>query len=384
MNRKYLAATVIVAGLGTLSVQVFGLISLKVTDFGLFSLVYLLSAFGQSFQLSFLSEAWVRVGVIEDERESVRYNTVGFYLALFFSLCTALMSVFISQLNEYWWLAWIAVISSIYRSGARYAAMRHSCWKKVLVGDATHASVALIGGAISFVFFRGSLGAIFTMWAAAAFLSALTYFKPGIGSPKVIINWYVEKKNTIKILLKDSLILDLSSIGTPYVLAPILGLSNFGVYRAVSNTSAPVRLILSAIRPRISTLPRHKLTQSATSFSIFTASMVFGSGAYVALLGIDYYDLDLGALSALSAFALPVGLFVSSNLVAHFYSIVARNFSRSKYILTGRINQTILTSVSPIIGAVYWGLNGAIWFYSLSTLLSAVVWFFVNFYSAKD
>ena len=47
-----------------------------------------------------------------------------------------------------------------------------------------------------------------------------------------------KRRRDIAPLTLDSLVQDISSIGAPYAIAPILGLANFGIYRAISNVAA--------------------------------------------------------------------------------------------------------------------------------------------------
>jgi len=193
-------------------------------------------------------------------------------------------------------------------------------------------------------------------------------------APAAFTGWIRRHQKSIRPLLVDSLAMDLSAIGTPYALAPLLGVTNFGIYRGVSNVAAPVRLILNPLRPQVSAIDHARLARTSTLGLLSVASLATGAAAAAALLLLQRYFPHLGTLTELAGFAIPTGAFVAANMLGTSYYLIARNYAPARGIWVGRLVQTVLSTVLPILAALVFGLVGAIWAYTAATLLSAVTW----------
>lgn len=358
-----------------LAVQLLALLSLGAADFGSFSLLYLAFALGSSLMLSIVSEAWVRRQV--DGRPAAAWGDYA-RAALEVSVATgalaAILALAVPSLRDVAAVGASAVTLATFRTGARYYDARVGRAPGVAPGDALGLGVT-IGGAV--LLLTGalpvSLEAVVVIWAAgcAASLLATRPFVPvSGGAPR----WCRDHRREITTLLRDSLVLDAGSIGTPLLLAPLLGLAGFGVYRAVSNVAAPVRLVLNPLRPIIADRGRPAAIGRRRLFLVATAATVFGMLAAAALLGIGVFRLEVGALSDLAPYALPTGLFVAANFLGHYSYIVCRAHSSGSVLLRGRILQTVSSVVLPLAGVVFAGLPGAIWGYALCTTASSLYW----------
>lgn len=359
-----------------LAIQLVGLISLSPGDFGTFSIQYLLFAFGASVSLSVISDAWIRTDVVGGQRSSWRqYSSVSLYLALTGGLLTLTISFAIEPLRPVAVTGAVAVVASLYRGSVRYYSLRLGENRGVLPGDLLGLAGTMTTWTVALFFGYAGLEIVVLAWAVGALCSAVASRRPTFAAPRTTIaTWWTTHRRSIRPLLRDSLLMDLSAIGTPYLLAPVLGLAQFGIYRAISNIAAPVRLILNPLRPLLSSAPI-EVQRSRTRLGLVTlVAVALGGCAYLILWLFSASEVEIGTLNGVAAFAAPAAVFISANFVGHFYYIVARAHLRNRDLLFGRIAQTVLAIAGPIAGVWTNGLPGAIWGYATCTLVSAAVW----------
>lgn len=358
-----------------LAVQVFALVTLAPAAFGLFSIQYLLFALGSSLSLSLISEAWLRADLRGGGRaEWLEYSSASVYLAGASGLVTLVLSLLVEPLRSVAWLGAVAVGAGVYRSAARYYSVRMREGRGVIAGDMAG---LVLAGLVWIVLFSAGVRELWMMtlvWAASALAAAALSKRPGLLKPKTLHEWRLRHASQIRPLLRDSLLMDAGSIGTPYLLAPILGLSSFGVYRAISNVAAPVRLVLNPIRPQLASAPIATQRSGKRVVTVVAVSVLFGGASYLGLLLVGILPVGLGSLTEIVNFAVPAAVFVTANFLGHYFYIVARSHVHGQRLLTGRIIQTGLAIVVPIGGVVIAGLPGAIWGYASCTAVSALVW----------
>jgi len=359
----------------TLSLQLLALITLQPADFGSFSMQYLAFALGASLALSLVCEPWLRRDLAHGHRgEWADYSAASGYVAAAMALVTLSFSLAVPPLREVAVLGALAVGAGVYRSCARYHAVRVSHSRHTVLGDVLSLIVVSAGWLLVALLGEHDLFSVVLIWCLSAVAAAVASQWPVGLSPRRIRRWLGTHRDEIRPLLRDSLIMDAGAIGTPYLLAPILGLQGFGVYRAVSNTAAPVRLVLTPIRPRLSATPIERQRRIGVVVVILALSLATGAAAWLALVAIGAFEIDLGSLSALVPFSVPTAVFTAANLLGSYYYIVARGHLGSRVLLTGRLVQTILAIGAPILGVVLGGLAGAIWGYAAGTAVSAVTW----------
>ena len=358
-----------------LSVQLIGLVALAPADFGLFSLQYLVFALASSVCLSVICEPWLRTDIHDAERSPWRdYSSILLYLSFAAGGVAGALSIVLPGLPVTAIPAAIAVAASVYRAGARYHQVRSLEWTRALISDVTGLVVTFGLWAVLFaVNVHGLLG-LTIAWAVGACASAAISRPPVLQRPSSISTWIATHRRHIWPLLKDSTLMDLGSIGTPFVVAPLLGIADFGVYRAVSNVAAPVRLVLNPIRPTLAGIPLMTHRSRSHVLGSAAASIGFGVAAYLALIVVGALHINLGSLSAVVTYAVPTAIFVSANFIGHYYYIIARTHMHGSSLLTGRIIQTAVAVVLPIAGALAYALPGAIWSYAIATCISSLTW----------
>lgn len=383
--KKYRKILLLVISVGSnavlvLAPQLISLILLNPNYFGIFSVVYLVYAFSVSLSLSIVSEPLVRSGIPASNMNaqrgylstlaavSILAGLVGGVVSFGFHL-GLLMSV----------VSFLAVTLGSFRAGLRFYLVYLNDTRSVLVGDL----LGILGFVSTLVFlpmnYGGALVSIVLAWAMSSFLSIMPNYRLLIGSPRHVVSWINENKTDIRHLLKDSLLMDVGSIFTPLIIAPYLGNSGFGTYRAVSNVAAPVRLVLNPLRPLIGNHAKRHL--ASYRFYILAGTFVgllFGAAAAAALLLLDHLQIQIGTMNSLVDYKIPVSLFIFSNFLGHLFYIRARAVSSGHELFKGRIIQTIFMTIGPIAGVTLFGLPGAIWFLSVVTLLSSVSWIYIG------
>lgn len=368
-----------------LAVQLLALVTLEPAEFGSFSIQYLLFAFSSTLVFSLVSEAWLRADLVSSGTTNWReYSSATLYVASVTGLVTVAVSFLVEPLRPIAIIGAIAVCASVYRTSARFYSVRKLEMAGVLAGDIAGLVITLGSWAVLQSVGVHSLVMMSSAWAAGAIASALASKAPRILRPRSLADWMRLHHAQIRTLLGDSLLANVGAIGTPYLLAPMLGLAQFGVYRAVSNAAAPVRLVLVPLGPRIAAAPMHRQRSARRILPVLGVSIIFGVAAYVALLMIEVWGLHLGAVSALTKYAAPTGIFVAANFIAYYLSIVARAHLSTQRLLIGRISYAVFGLLVPLAAASAWGLSGAIWGYTACTALSSFVWLVLVAHRADD
>ncbi|ROR95734.1 hypothetical protein EDD28_0296 [Salana multivorans] len=356
---------------------VVALLVLAPTEYGQFSVVYLVAAFGISTQFSLVSEAWLRDGgLLDDTRGAAdRYLGAATSCAILFGVAGAVATLVVLGPSPFHLVSgFLAVAFTTYRMSTRYAAVARGQHRRAVASDlvATGVFVAVLVGA------WGSDHLIWTAWAASSVGAGIVLAVPRIPAGCGLVAWVREKRRHIGVLLADSALLDLGSIGVPLILAGLMPAASFGVYRAVSSAAMPAGLLLEPMRPTLAHLgPR----------GLFTVRVLAGLAAAAAACALAVWGvLELvlpaigrpaGTLSALVPYALPTALFVGSFLVGQVAYIVARGTTGWRGLMTGRVGQTVAAIVLPIAGFALGGLGGAIWGFVASAGAAAVIWILV-------
>jgi hypothetical protein len=358
----------------TLAPQLVALTTLQSGDFGRFSIVYLLFAWGASLQMSVVCEPVGREQRRSDSGVADRdYRAVATYIALGAGSLAAVASQLLWHRPSVTLVLGVAGAAACFRVPARYASLLQGDWRGALRVDAAACVLLVIGGAAALLLERSAIEVVVWSWGAAMVGACVIGLSPVLVGPTVLLRWLRKRRRDIAPLTLDSLVQDISSIGAPYAIAPILGLANFGIYRAISNVAAPVRLLIEPLRPswaRVDALVlRHKL-ERASAFIAVPAGVM----AALALEAVRFLPWELGVLDDLRPWSVAAGAFVTFSLVSLMFYAAARLQLGGRALWRGRIAQSSTAIVLPIAGALFGGLAGAIWCYVVATALGAVVW----------
>lgn len=361
--------------------QLLALATLTPTFFGHFSIAYLAYAFGTSLLLSVTCEPWIRDGTADFSGSqgyfastaliSVLAGLVG--AAVVFvstgSLLLSLLSLAAVLLNSIWF-------------AMRYRGAYERRWTSLFIADGL-AIVAICSSFVVFHFLMGWDFAIQASWAAAglAALLAWSFTKPDYRGS--VARWVGAHRQSIYALLPESLLLDLGSVGTPAVLYPVMGPAAFGTYRAVSNSAFPIRILLTGIRPVVARNPSRIFERRVLHLTIVFAAATIGGMMSLTLVAVGSV-LPETVLGALRLHWLPAGIFIGVTGLGQVYYLCCRFLASGSAILVGRFAQTGLVVSMPTIGWFIGGLNQAVWGFTLSAALSAIVWFAIAYRQLGD
>lgn len=365
---------VLLSSVGSLGLPIAAMLVLQPEAYGQFSLFYLAGAIANTLQLSLVSEAWIRAGQSDAVDQCWdAYGTATIMVALVGAGVAAGTSLFFPSIQSAAGWAFVAVFAQSLRLGTRFRAFRHFEWRYVLPTDLLGAIATIAAGIYLLVSHSTGLDTVMVCWAATRVFALV-----GTKIPKVNvregIRWFPTHRREIRVLLSDSVISDLASIGTPYMITPVLGIAELGTYRAVSNIGGPFRSVIAPLRPALSRLPRETLASNGFAAKVIGASTLLGLAVSGLLVSLSRTDLSLGTLNSLYPYAPAVGLYVLGLVVSNLYSLIARQTASPQVILLTRVVVSVSGIVVPVCGALVWGLSGAVWGFAGCTFLAGVAW----------
>jgi hypothetical protein len=192
------------------------------------------------------------------------------------------------------------------------------------------------------------------------------------GSPRA---WYRRNRTTVRSLLGESLLMDAGAAGTPLLIAPILGLHNFGIYRSVSSLSVPIQLLIDPIRPNLAQMSVKRVASPRLVGSVFAIAALLAAAGYATLAYVVPVALSFSpVLLALSGFALPCSLFLAFQFLTYVFHIFARMHVSHRHLLFGRAFHTVFAVLLPISGAILASVTGAIWCFVATSALTVAIW----------
>jgi hypothetical protein len=382
-RRRLTVACLSLGGAAQVLPQLTALLAMQPGSFGRFSILDLLFAWGVSLQLSLVCEPWARTRTGDGrDAEERGYRRAASTLGLAMGIVGALAALLLWRSPGLVAAALVAVAGAVFRAAARYreistcgllAAGRGDLGFGVAFGVAFLALDRVCSATL----------AVTTAWAAAALTAMVVGVHPAAPGLAIARAWVAEHRTHIKPLLAESLLLDLSSIGTPFVLAPFLGLRDFGIYRAMSNVAAPVRVLTDALRPLASRASEPSVRRTLLLGST-TAGVLVAVAADVGIRLVARSDLDLGVVNALEPYAEETAVFVGASLVGALFYFVARVHAPPRRLWQGRLLQSGSALVLPVASCLLAGLNGAIVSSAAATALGAAVWVYFALVPAES
>jgi hypothetical protein len=355
-------------------------------DFGIFSIVYLIFALGWSLALSVVCDAWARTRSSlnqQDERDTFRW--VQLQLSLITGLAGGIVAA--ALFTDAWTglTCGVAIMATLYRTGSRY--------QETVLGGAIRSMSSDAGTVLTLVaalaLFRW-MGldwgaAIIVSWALSGLAGASFFVLRPRSAAYGLLGWTKIRRETIKPLLGDSLLMDAGAGWAPLAMAPFMSVTSYALYRGVSSVATPVQFILDPLRPALSLLPPRRTSKGGSVLAVVLAGLFMASACWcILVLVVGPYKIGGETLIALAAFATPASLFVLANFVGHFYYIAARSHASHRRLLQGRIFQTAVTGICPFAGLAMGGLDGAIWGLAMATLCSSLIWLRLARLVARD
>lgn len=370
-----LAASSLTGGLSAALVPFLAVLLLEVRDYGAFSLVYLVYAEGWSILLSAVCDTWARL-----RGAGTSAGRWADYAATLSAICGVSAAVtFAAGYATFGGLLpatamGVATGATLYRQGSRYHHAVARGPRAVVPSDLS--SVLVLAG--SFVALRlagqSLMSALLIAWALSALVSAAFYL-PGAFGGTGPVAWCRRNGATVRALLSESLLMDAGAAGTPVLMAPILGLHNFGIYRSVSSLSVPIQLLIDPVRPNLSQIPLRQVTSTRVVAALTAVAAVLCGAVFTVLTYVVPAALSFSpVLTALSHYALPCGLFICLQFLTYVFNIFARMHVSHRRLILGRVFHTVFAISLPITGAVLGSVTGAVWCYVFTTALTVALW----------
>jgi hypothetical protein len=375
VSRTALAASSVLGGLSAALVPILAVFLLEVRDYGAFAFVYLVFAQGWSIALSAVCDTWARQRVANVSAGSWGSYTGALGTISGASAIVALLvalPMFDSPLQAS--AMAVGVGASLYRQAARFHhAATRGPWA-VLPSDVVAVVVFLAALVAGQALGHPLLTSLLLAWAVSA-VAAAAFYLPGAFRDGGLASWYRRNRTIARSLLGESLLMDAGAAGTPMLIAPVLGLHDFGIYRSVSSLSVPVQLLIDPVRPYLSQAPLKRIISPQVVAALFTIAALLCGAVFAILRYLVPVALSFSpVLRELSAYALPCGLFLAFQFLTFVFNIFARMHVNHRRLIVGRIGHTVLAIAVPITGAVVGSVSGAIWGYVFTTALTVALW----------
>lgn len=385
-SKLTLLGSVFFGAVSNSAVPISALLLMSREDFGIFSIVYLIFALGWSLALSLVCESWSRTRDRhgdKDERHTFRW--VQLQLAILTGVVGGAVAGWLFQDGWLGVVAGVAVLATLYRVGSRYQETVLGGAAKSLASDAATVISLLAGVLICRLLLLDWTPAIIYAWALSGLAGAAFYGLRPRSASHGLLAWIKGRRETIKPLLGDSLLMDAGASWAPLAIAPFMSVTSYATYRAVSSVATPVQFILDPLRPALSVLSPRRTSSGTWIMSVLLAG-TFMAAACWSILVLVVGPLKIGGetLVALVEFATPTSVFVLANFIGHFYYISARSHANHRRLLQGRIFQTIVSVVLPFAGLAAFGLAGAIWGFAIAAFSSAMLWLRLARLVARD
>lgn len=353
------AAAASLSALATIAIQAIAIVTLAPAAYGGFAAAYLVWGLFCSIALSVVCEPWSRSRTTSGGDWS-SFGPLAVAVSTLSIIPAIVVASFVGDVVAASAIA-AAVALSTYRFCGRFhfAAIGADRW--VLPADAatfgaTVTAWLLLQPAVT------PLQAVALAWAAGSLASALLMPTPGAPSVRAVRTWLRGRRREIRPLLLDSTLLDLGTVALPLCLAPALGASDFGLYRALSSLAVPVRLVLLPLRPLFGSRPLHRHAASRNLMTVALAALALGAAALGAFAVVTGAGLFPGSTLADAAarFGPLISLYIAVTFVGTYFYFVSRVHAGGRTLLLLRVVQLVSAVVLQVTGFIVAGLDGAL------------------------
>lgn len=355
-------------------------LSLNAQEFGYYSIIQLIYILGTSTSLSLINEADFRLSRDSQIKSDWKdFSAISFWVSILFATIAIAVTWNIPALRNWSLLAALIVGTAVYRGTVRYRLVHEKLIKRLIFGDLLGVLAYISSGFWFYFSFQSEFGLreILLTWMIGQGLSTLFTRFPRSINPVRALKWIKNRRKQIGVLAPDSALQDVGSVWGPTFIAIVLDIISLGIYRAVTTVAAPIRLVLTPLRPL---LAGQSLTKQYTWGSFGKVSLTafcLGSVSIFVLLAVEVTGYRIGVLNDLAPFALPVGLYVASNFINFFYSVQARVTLPATKLLLTRALQAVSLGLAPVLFATVLGLSGAIWGLGIGSAILSVMWIFM-------
>lgn len=371
---------VVVNGILHSGVPLLAMFLLSPVDFGAFSVIQLVFGFGSALVLSVVCEPWARGHreISSPHPSDATYLAVLYLVALATAAVVAIAAALTPGLADLVPWAVAGTVAAVVRLGTRYKLMFEGHARRALLGDSLGLAGIVVGLVVAVLLRLDlELQQMVIIWSLAMLASAAPELRLPGAPLAAVREWRRRYAKTVQILVGDALITDVGGTGVQFLMVPVLGLRDFGVYRALSSSAAPVRLVVAPLRPVLARLGGERLTQGRTVLLGLVGTVVLSGLVWAALSMVGSANLELGTFAVMAQFAPAVALYFGGNFILQIYSALGRIVASGSHVLGARVCQTLLAGGVPLVAALILGLEWAMYSFAITTWAAAMVWFVV-------
>lgn len=370
--------------------QMIPIVAMSVTDYARYTSIYLIFGVMYGIVLATICDVWARSARRRDElrklketqgdatsetetrQASGRYSGALLQAAMALGATNGILALFVVSPASAA-LAGVATTLGIIRSGNRYFLLARGKPAKAGLGDLAG---ALVGATIWLLVLSSESGGVnagLVAWLATSLTSVLLCSGISIRDTEGLLPWVRSHWTEMRALLGDSLLMNISSVVTPYLAAFFGGFSAMALVRSSTSLLYPVRLVLGVLRPRLVSQGTENWIRSTLNIAGFGA--VTGIGVAIGLFSAKHFSLFPKSTFALLAdYHIAIGFLTLCTAVSVFLQFEARGRLTASALIGRRLTHTailvIVVSAATLLGGYSWASAGL----AIASALSIPLW----------
>lgn len=362
-----------------ITLQLAALVVLDIGQYATFSTVYIGFALCWSLCLSVLCDLQIRrLNRLErpsgaDGPTTTQYRNALTQFALLSGTMIASLVIAVYQDGLLAFLGWAAVMLAIWRQGIRYTALASGVGRTAATGEALAIVTMAVALAAALSLFDAPVAGLLGAWAIHSVTSVIGYRARPLLAGSGLVSWTLTNRREVGALLAESTIMDLSSIGLPFLIAPFAGTTTMATYRASVSALFPIRIVINAARPR--------LVSSASNITMRRHAAIAGASVCVAVATavslpvLKHLRLpESSIVLELLPFTAWIGIAAGATFAWNVYYLNARGRLGHRRLFRARCLQSVTSLVGTLAAVIWFGQLGAIVAFAGSSLVAAVIW----------
>lgn len=356
-----------------LAAQFLPIIFLTITEYAWYSAIYLGYAACLAIMLAMLGDVWARIARIDTVDDRVQYYAVLTAISVLSGFGAAIVVGLVSSDPLLTGVSGAATVAAVYRSGSRYFLIVAGDPRRVGLADLI-AGILGSGVTILLVTLQNySLNSVVLIWFGVNLVSVIAIRAWPVFSPRHVTSWISQHHAMIRSLLGEAGLMNIASIGTPFIVGGVAGTSALALLRGATSLIYPVRLIMGAIRSKI--VSGHLDKSPRTVTSVAAIGSLLGLIIAVALIASNKLDLTTGSAAELLAeHSWAVATLAATTTLSTYFQFIARGKLPGRTIIQRRLVHTVLVLSCTVAAAALFGPSAIIWAASLATALTAPLW----------
>lgn len=370
--------------------QMIPIVAMSVTEYARYTSIYLIFGVMYGIVLATICDVWARSARRKNEsckleeddgdatpeaqarQASRRYSGALLQAAMALGATNGILALFVVSPASAA-LAGMATTLGIIRSGNRYFLLARGKPGKAGLGDLAGALVGATVWLLVLSFASGNINAGLAAWLATSLTSVLLCSGISLRDTEGLLPWVRTHWKEMRALLADSLLMNISSVVTPYLAALFGGFSAMALVRSSTSLLYPVRLVLGVLRPRLVSHGTENWIRSTLIIAGFGA--VTGIGVAIGLFAAKRLSLfPESTLALLADYPRAIGVLTLCTAVSVFLQFEARGRLTASALIGRRLTHTailvVVVSAATLIGGYNWASAGL----AIAAALSIPLW----------